>query len=66
MKTKSSTKQKAAIDLGHDKNKIQGEFALMLRNFLDIPKWKIFKRWRVIKEIRKFVEMHKDCCEVEM
>ena len=53
------------MKISHDKNKIQLEFALMLRDFMNIPKWKILKRWKAIKEINKFVEMHKDCCEIE-
>ena len=42
------------MKISHDKNKIQLEFALMLRNFMNIPKWKILKRWKAIKEINKF------------
>ena len=52
-------------DMKHDKNLIQIKFALMLRQFIEIPRWKFRKYYKKWKEINEFAKQHKDCCEIE-
>jgi len=51
--------------LEHNKGLMQIKFAIMVKEYVELPWYKFYKSYKLWKDINKFAKEHKYCCEIE-